>query len=86
MLSQIAAANLTKHPELDCCVKAIETRDFFRPVEFSPVDQGYHFNHNAETHYLIGKAMAKGMNQIIQEAAREVHERNSESSVVVEVE
>lgn len=64
MLSQLAAANLTKHPELECCVEAIETRDFFRPTEFSPIDQGYHFNHNAETHYLIGKAMAQGMNRL----------------------
>lgn len=78
MLSQIAAANLTKYPELGCCVEAIETRDFFRPVEFSPVDQGYHFNHNAETHYLIGKAMAQGMNRQQMASA----ERNMGSSVV----
>ncbi|CAJ1952022.1 unnamed protein product [Cylindrotheca closterium] len=64
MLSQIEAANLTKHPELGCCVESIETRDFFRAAELSPMDQGYHFNHNAETHFLIGKAMARGMNRL----------------------
>eukprot|EP00980_Cylindrotheca_fusiformis_P021785 scaffold8614_cov85-Cylindrotheca_fusiformis.AAC.2 len=64
MLSQIAAANLTKHPELECCVEAIETRNFWRPGDFSPSHQGFHFNHNAETMYLIGKAMAEGMNRI----------------------
>jgi hypothetical protein len=64
MLSQIGAANLTRHPELNCCVDAVETRDFFRPPEYSPSGQGFHFNHNAETHYLIGKAMAEGMNRI----------------------
>jgi len=62
MLSQIGAANLTRHPELGCCVEAVETRDFWRPAQYSPMDQNYHFNFNAETHYLIGKAMAKSMN------------------------
>lgn len=64
MSSQLAAANLTKHPELVCGVSAIETRDYWRPAKFSPMDQEYHFHHNAETHYLIGKAMAKGMNKL----------------------
>jgi hypothetical protein len=64
MLSQIGAGNLTRHPELECCVEAVETRNFFRPAQYSPMDQGYHFNHNAESHYLIGKALAEGMNRL----------------------
>ena len=63
ILSQMAAANLTKHPELECCVEAVETRDFWRPKEYSPSGQEYHFNWNAESHYLIGKAMAEGMSR-----------------------
>jgi Carbohydrate esterase, sialic acid-specific acetylesterase len=61
ILSQFAA-NPTRHPELECCVVAMETRGFWRSPEFSPnPEQGYHLYHNAETHYLVGKAMAKGM-------------------------
>ena len=69
MLSQIGAANLTRHPELGCCVEAVETRDFWRDVQYSPSGQSYHFNWNAETHYLIGKAMAEGINRISATAA-----------------
>lgn len=64
ILSQLAAADLSKHPELGCCVEAVETRDFWRPPEYSPNHrQDYHFYHNAETHYLVGKAMGIGMNK-----------------------
>lgn len=64
ILSQFAAADLKKHPELGCCVEAMETRNFWRPAEYSPNQrQDYHFYHNAETHYLVGKAMAEGMNK-----------------------
>jgi hypothetical protein len=70
ILSQFAAANLTKHPELECCVEAVETRNFWRPSEYSPMKQVYHFNHNAESHYLIGKAMAEGMNRAWKEGKR----------------
>lgn len=65
MLSQIAAANLTLHPELECCVEAVETRDFYRPPEYSPSGQGFHFNHNSETYYFVGKAMAESMNNMV---------------------
>ena len=43
------------------CVQ-METRGFWRDAKYSPNHgQGYHFWHNAETYYLIGKAMATGM-------------------------
>ena len=42
-------------------VTTVETRGFFRPVEVSPSGQRYHWNHNAETHFLIGDAMGKAM-------------------------
>jgi hypothetical protein len=68
ILSQFAAADIKKHPELRCCVEAVETRDFWRPAEFSPNHrQDYHFYHNAETHYLVGNAMAEGMNKATRE-------------------
>jgi alpha-galactosidase len=73
VLSQFAAANLTKHPELECCVVAMETRGFWRQAEFSPnQDQSYHFYHNAETHYLVGKAIAKGMMLALNQQTRSI--------------
>ena len=64
--AQFNAANATLHPELGGHVVAEETRDFWRcSLDAShfgcPSNQRYHFGHNAETYYLIGKAMAAGM-------------------------
>jgi len=53
MNAQAAAA---KAVSMAVCV---DTRDFFRPVEASPSGQGYHWNRNAETYFLIGDAMGK---------------------------
>jgi hypothetical protein len=39
----------------------METRGCWRSPEFSPnPGEGYHFHHNAETYYLVGKAIEKG--------------------------
>ncbi|WP_144392970.1 sialate O-acetylesterase [Pleionea sediminis] len=46
-------------------VAAIETRDFWRSAENSPADQGYHWNRNAESYYLIGKNLAESMLPLI---------------------
>ena len=62
VLSQFAAANATRHPELGGRVVATETRGFWREAQFSPNQaQSYHYWHNAETYYLVGRAMAAGM-------------------------
>jgi alpha-galactosidase len=62
VLSQFAAANATRHPELNGNVATMETRGFWRDPQYSPnKGQGYHFWHNAETYFLVGQAMAKGM-------------------------
>jgi len=39
----------------------VETRDYFRPADVSPSRQGYHWNSNAETYYLIGESMGRAM-------------------------
>lgn len=79
ILSQQAAADLRKHPELGCCVEAVETRDFWRPAAFSPNHrQDYHFYHNAETHYFVGKAMAEGINKATKN--RPINNKNGNSS------
>ncbi len=58
MNAQLAVA---KYPEFQGNVAAVDTRDFFRPPEASPSRAGYHWNHNAETHMLIGDAMGRAM-------------------------
>jgi len=60
-LAQLAMGNYTKYPEFEGNVTAIDTQDFWRPVAESPADQGYHWNRNAETYYLIGDSMAGDM-------------------------
>ncbi|MHC4253273.1 MAG: sialate O-acetylesterase [Planctomycetota bacterium] len=58
MKAQLAVA---EHPEFRDNVFTVETRDFFRPPEVSPSRQGYHWNSNAETYFLIGDSMGKAM-------------------------
>jgi hypothetical protein len=62
VLSQLAAGNATRHPDLGGHVRTMETRAFWRDARWSPNPaQGYHYWHNAETYYLVGRAMADGM-------------------------
>ncbi len=44
-------------------IQAAETFsvNFCRESSVSPADQGYHWNQNGETYYLIGEAMGEGM-------------------------
>jgi alpha-galactosidase len=48
-------------------VTCVETRDFFRSPEDSPSRQGFHWNGNAETYFLIGGAMADAMVKLMDE-------------------
>ncbi len=50
-----------KYPEFKGNVKTVEIRDFWRSTEVSPRNQGYHYNRNAETYYLVGDALGRGM-------------------------
>ena len=59
---QIAVAGYEEFKKTVACV---ETRDFFRPPELSPTRQGYHWNGNAETYFLIGDGMGKAMVDIL---------------------
>ena len=40
---------------------SVETRPFKRTNEESPSGFGYHWNHNAESHFLVGDAMGRAM-------------------------
>lgn len=53
---------VSKRPEFKATVATTETRDFWRPQEqFGGGKQGYHWNTNGESYWLIGEAMGKTM-------------------------
>jgi len=59
--AQMAVADPQRHPELAGTVTTVDIRDFWRKVEVSPRNQGYHYNRNAETYMLVGDALGRGM-------------------------
>jgi len=56
-----AQAAVAEHTEFKGNVAFVGTKAFWRPADESPSSQGYHWNTNAETYYLIGDAMGKAM-------------------------
>ena len=56
-----AQAAVAAYPEFKGNVAFVGTKGFYRPPEVSPSRQGYHWNSNAETYFLIGDAMGKAM-------------------------
>jgi alpha-galactosidase len=56
-----AQAAVAEQPEFKGNVAFVKTQSFWRDSEVSPSRQGYHWNSNAETYYLIGDAMGKAM-------------------------
>ncbi|MFP6904329.1 MAG: sialate O-acetylesterase [Verrucomicrobiota bacterium] len=64
MIRQAQAAP-ARSAEFKGTVFCVETQDFFRPAEESPSRQGYHWNSNAETYFLIGDGMGKAMLRLI---------------------
>ena len=60
-VAQLAVADPGQHPEFDGTVFTVDTRPFWRDSSVSPSDFGYHWNHNGEAHFLIGKGMGDGM-------------------------
>lgn len=59
--AQLAVGNATKYPEFQGLVKAVDTRDLWREAADSPVNQGYHYNHNAETYMETGLRLGWAM-------------------------
>jgi len=64
---QLALADPVRYPEFDGNVFAADTRNFWRDSTVSPVNQGFHWNQNGETLYLIGEAMGNGMKSLLGE-------------------
>ena len=61
MVAQLALADGEKYPAFKGNVGGVETRGFWRERADSPSGQGYHWNRNWETYYLIGKGMGDSM-------------------------
>jgi hypothetical protein len=66
--AQFAVANATNYPEFAGTVATVETRNFARdPWPQSPGTQGYHWNQNCESYWLVGKAMGQAMVGLLQQ-------------------
>ena len=65
MAAQLAMEDFTKYPEFEGNVAVVETRGFWRTAQESPKDESYHWNWNAETHFLMGNAMGEDMLDLI---------------------
>jgi alpha-galactosidase len=64
-----AQASVATLPEFAGTVGFVPTREFWRPAEESPADQGYHWNRNAETYWLIGTGLGRAMLALEQQRA-----------------
>jgi len=60
-----AQAAVAERREFKGNVAFVGTRAFWRPQDQSPNGQGYHWNSNAETYYLIGAAMGEAMKRLV---------------------
>jgi len=54
-----------RHRAFAGTVKTVDTRGFWRSVEQSPKNQGYHYNRNAETYMLVGDALGRAMVELL---------------------
>ena len=66
MNAQLAMADFDEYPEHEGNVDVIDTRDFWRDAEVSPTSQGFHWNQNGETYFLIGKSMGDLMVDLLE--------------------
>lgn len=58
---QLSLGDPGKFPEFKGTVAAVDTRSFKRGNDESPSGFGYHWNHNAESHWLVGESMGRAM-------------------------
>ncbi len=59
-----AQAAVAEHAEFKGNVAFVKTQHFWRDQKLSPSGQGYHWNTNAETYYLIGEAMGQALKSL----------------------
>ncbi len=63
-----AQAAVAEYPEFRGNVAFVGTKAFWRDQAESPSGQGYHWNTNAETYYLIGESMGQAMKTLIRKS------------------
>lgn len=63
--AQLAIADAKKHLEFAGNVKAVDSRDLWREAADSPANQGYHYNHNAETYMEVGLRLGWAMAELL---------------------
>lgn len=63
--AQLAMNDAKKYPAFAGNVKAVDTRDLWREAADSPVNQGYHYNHNAETYMETGLRLGWAMADLL---------------------
>jgi alpha-galactosidase len=63
--AQLAVGDAKKYPEFQGNVKAVDTRDLWREPADSPANQGYHYNHNAETYMETGLRLGWAMADLL---------------------
>lgn len=64
--AQLAMNDAKKYPAFVGNVRCVDTRDFWREVEVSPKNQGYHYNRNAETYMEVGNSLGWAMVELLQ--------------------
>jgi len=60
-----AQGAVAKRAEFKGTVSCVDTQDFWRAPDQSPSKASYHWNHNAETYFLIGDAMGEAMKALL---------------------
>jgi hypothetical protein len=63
--AQMNVGDPKKHPEFKGTVQSIDTRPFKVPDERAVSGFGYHWNHSAESHYMVGDAMGRAMVELL---------------------
>ncbi len=59
--AQLAVGDPARNPDLAKGVRSVDIRELWRGPDESPKAQGYHYNRNAETYYLVGEYLGKAM-------------------------
>ena len=65
-----AQAAVAEYPGFKGNVDFVETKDFWRAAEVSPANQGFRWNRNAETYFLIGNGMGEAMMKLLKASGR----------------
>jgi hypothetical protein len=63
--AQVAVGDPAQHPEFAGTVKTVDTVNYWRQLNESPGNQGFHYNNNAETYMLVGDAMGRAMLEML---------------------